>query len=208
MLAAELLGGPTFGLAFHHPTQLRDLLCRKGFGDLLLGGRRVVALRREQAGQQSALQLAEVHRLERLIGRVGRAATGGVAAVGLDDLGDHRDQTVVEIADIGVVRQQIQQHVPHGLDILGVEALGDLGGVIGQHRATAQRGWPPQVEQRVVGLSVVGTAQHRAGQTLADRLPITQIEHTEHLPGVDGLRGADRDSLPAKRVHEADKVPG
>ena len=38
MLAAELFGGAPLGLRFHHLAQLRDSLCGKRFGDLLLGG--------------------------------------------------------------------------------------------------------------------------------------------------------------------------
>ena len=50
------------------------------------------------------------------------------------------------------------------------------------------------------------TAEHRAGESLAQRLPVTQSEHRHHLPGVDGLRGTHRDALAAKGFDELDEV--
>ena len=64
------------------------------FGDLFLCRCRLVAVGRQQPGQQTSLEIVEAHRLERLIRRVRRAAAGVVAAVRLDDLGDHRRPTV------------------------------------------------------------------------------------------------------------------
>ena len=40
----------------------------------------------------------------------------------LDDGRDHRDKPLVEVTDVGVVGKQIQQHGPHRLDVLGVDA--------------------------------------------------------------------------------------
>ena len=52
VVAAQLLGGAALGLALHHLAQLRNALGRKSLGDLLLRRRRLVAVRREQPGQQ------------------------------------------------------------------------------------------------------------------------------------------------------------
>jgi hypothetical protein len=67
VVAAQLFGGAAFGLRLHHATQLIDALRRHRFRDLLLCRRRFVAVGGEQAGQQPALEIVEVHRLERLI---------------------------------------------------------------------------------------------------------------------------------------------
>lgn len=78
-------------------------------------------MRSQQAGQQAALKLTEIHRLERLVRRVRRAATGGVAARSLGDGRYHPHQPVVEFADVRVVGEQIEQHLPHGVSVLRVQ---------------------------------------------------------------------------------------
>ena len=83
-----------------------------------------------------------------------------------------------------------------------------VGVLVDQDRAATQRGRPPQVEHRVVGLAVVGAAQHRAGESLAQHLTVTQAQHGHHPAGVDRLRRADRNPLGAKRFHEPDQVAG
>ena len=77
---------------------------------------------REQPGQQLALQFVQRHRLERLIRRERRPAAGVVLAVGLDDLRDHRRQPLVHVGELGVVGEQVQQHLPHRLDVVGRQA--------------------------------------------------------------------------------------
>ena len=52
VVTAQLLGGAPLRLSLDHLAQLRDALGRKRLGDLLLGRRRLVAVRGEQAGQQ------------------------------------------------------------------------------------------------------------------------------------------------------------
>ena len=61
---------------------------------------------------------------------------------------------------------------------------------------------------RVVGLAVVGPAQHRTGDALAQHLAVAQPEHGHHPAGVDRLRGAHRNPLAAKRFHEPDQMAG
>ena len=119
VVAAKLLGGAPLGLGVDHSAKLRDPLRGKRFGDLLLGGRGLVAVRGEQSRQQLALQFIQGHRLERLIRRERRAATGVVFAVGLHDPGDHRHQPLVHVGELGIVVEQIQQHLAHGLDVVG-----------------------------------------------------------------------------------------
>ena len=109
VVAAQLLGGAPLGLGLDHLAQLRDALGGKGFGDLLLRRRGLVAVRREQPGQQPALEIVEAHRLERLVRRVRRAAAGVVAAVGLDDLRDHRRQPLVDVGQIFVVGEHVER---------------------------------------------------------------------------------------------------
>ena len=55
---------------------------------------------------------------------------------------------------------------------------------------------------------MVGAAQHRAGDALAQHLAVAQAERRHHLAGVDGLRRTDRDPLPAQRLDELHQVAG
>ena len=55
---------------------------------------------------------------------------------------------------------------------------------------------------------MVGAAQHRAGDALAQLLAVDEAEHRHHPTGVDGLRRADRNPLPAQRFDELDQVAG
>jgi len=74
-------------------------------------------------------------------------------------LGDHRDQPLIHVGELGVVCQQIQQHLAHRLDVVGRKLdVGIDGALLGDHRACAQRGRPPQVEHRVIGFAVLGPA--------------------------------------------------
>ena len=123
VVAAELLGGAPLGLGVDHFAQLGNLLRGKRFGDLLLGRRGLVAIGGEQSGQQLALQFIQGHRLERLIRRERRAAAGVVFAVGLHDPRDHRHQPLVHVGELGVVVEQIQQHLAHRLDVVGRQAV-------------------------------------------------------------------------------------
>ena len=124
VVAAELFGGAPLRLGLHHLAQLRDPLGRKSLGDLLLRRRRLVAVRRQQTGQQPALQIVQAHRLERLIRRVRRAPAGVVPAVRLDDLGDHCRQPLVHVGQLFVVGQHVEQCLPHRLDVVGRQAVG------------------------------------------------------------------------------------
>jgi hypothetical protein len=74
-------------------------------------------------------------------------------------LGDHRDQSLIHVGELGVVCQQIQQHLAHRLDVVGRKLdVGIDGVILCDHRACAQRRRPPQVEHRVVGFAVLGPA--------------------------------------------------
>jgi hypothetical protein len=53
---------------------------------------------------------------------------------------------------------------------------------------------------------VLGPAQHRAGETLAQHLPITETKDGHHLAGIHRLRRSNRNALPAKRFNEANQV--
>jgi len=211
VIAAQLLRGASFGLSVDHLAQLGYPLCGKRFGDLLLRGSGLVAVRREQPRQQLALEFVQRHRLERLVGREGRAAAGSVFPVGLDDPGDHRDQALVHVGEIGVFGQQIQQHLAHRLDVVGgqsVVVLRVVGLVVGDHRASAQRRREPQVEHGVIRLAVIRPAQHGARDALAQYLAVAQAQGGHHPAGIHRLRRADRNPRPAKRFHEADQVTG
>ena len=132
-----------------------------------------------------------------------------VAAVGLDDLGDHRDQTLVEFADVGIVGQQVQQHLPHRLDVPGVDLAG--GADVGiPRRAPCARRTPPghHRSNSASGLPVIRATEHRAGQTLAHHLAVGQIQHGEHLAGVDRFRRTHRNTFGTKGFHEPDEVAG
>ena len=122
------------------------------FGDLLLRRRRFVAIRGEQPGQQPALEVVEIHRLERLIRRVRRAAAGVVSPVGLDDLGDHRRQPLVEVREVFVVGEQVEQRRTHRLDVLGRQSLRPVLGVVvvedDRLRARAPRGTTGRTSRR------------------------------------------------------------
>ena len=54
-----------------------------------------------------------------------------------------------------------------------------------------QRSGKEQVEHRVVGVAVVGSAQNRARHALAQRLAVAETEHPDHPAGVHGLRRSD-----------------
>ena len=127
-------------------------------------------------------------------------------AVGLDDLGDHRRQPLVHVGQLFVVVQQVQQHLPHRLDVVGRQAFGRADVLVVEHRPGAQRRGEAQVEHRVVGVAVVGPAQHRARDALAQHLAVAESQHGHHPAGVDGLRRAHRNALPAQGFDELDQV--
>ena len=134
-------------------------------------------------GQQPALEIVEIHRLERLIRRIRRAAAGAVPAVRLDDLGDHRGEPLVQVREVLVVGQHVQKRRAHRLDVLGRQALrwtSASSSSSSNDRLRAQRRGEPQVEHRVVGLAVVGAAQHRTGDALPQLLPVPEAEHRHH----------------------------
>jgi len=207
VVTAELLGSAPFGLGVDHLAKLCNPLRRERFGDLLLGRCGFVAVGGEQAGQQLTLQLVECHRLECLIRRVRRTATGVVFAVGIHDLGNHRDQSLVHVGELRVVGQQIEQHLAHRFDVVGRQLhLGIDGAFLSDRRPGAQCGRPPQVEHRVVGFAVLGPAKHRTRQTFAQDLAVAEPEDSHHPAGIDGFRRAYRDALPAKRFDEAHQM--
>ena len=53
---------------------------------------------------------------------------------------------------------------------------------------------------------MVGATQHRARQALAEHLAVAQPQHRHHPTGVDGLRRADRNALPAQGFDELDQM--
>ena len=167
---------------------------------------------RQQPGQQLALQFVERHRLERLIRRVRRPAAGGVLAV----LPRRSGRSSPPAARPWSARSSFSASrsssiCAHRLDVLGGSRhvlSGRSSDVVvsSNDRPRAQRGGEPQVEHRVVGVAVVGAAQHRAGDALPQHLAVAQAEHRHHPAGVDGLRRTDRDALPAQRFDELDQV--
>ena len=199
VVAAELLGGAPLGLGVDHFAQLRDPLVRQvalaicswvGVGSSPYG--------REQPGQQPALQLVERHRLERLIRRERRAAAGAVFAVGLDDLRDHRDQPLVHVCQLRVVGEQVRAASARIASTSSAGSASSCGSPPSSSTTTVARAQcrgEPQVEHRVVGLAVVGPAQHRAGDALAQHLAIAQAERGHHPAGVHRLRRAHRNPL-------------
>ena len=207
MVAAQLFGRAPLRLTFDHLAQLCDALGGNGLGDLLLRGRRFVAVGREQAGQQPPLQVVQVHRLQRLVRRVRRTTAGVVAAVGLDDLRDHRRQPLVHVGQLVVVSQHVEEHLPHRIDVFGRQAVG-VRLVVVQHGPGAQRGGKVQIEHRVVGVAVVRPAKYGACKTLAQGFAVAEPEHAHHPACVDRLRRAHRDTLSAKGFNELDQVAG
>ncbi len=191
----------------HHLPQLRDALRGKRFGDLLLCGRGFLAVGCQQPGQQPALEVVQAHRLERLIRRVRRAAAGVVPAVGLDDLGDHRGQPLVDVGQLLVVGEHVDQCLTQRLDVVGRQTVAVRSASV-QHGPGAQCGREVQVEQRVVGLAVIRPAQHRARDALPQRRAIAQTEHAHHPAGVHGLRRTHRDPRAAQGFHELHQVTG
>ncbi len=206
VVTAELFGRPPFRLGLDHLSQLRDALGRKSLGDLFLRRGRLVAVRREQARQQPAFEIVEAHRLERLIRRVRRTPAGVVAAVGLDDLRDHRRHPLVHVGQVFVVGQEVEQRLPHGLDVLGRQALIVAVALVVEHGPGAQRRREVQVEHRVVGVAVVGTTQDRARDALAQHLAVAQPQHTHHPTRIDRLRRAHRNALSAQGFDELHQV--
>ena len=53
---------------------------------------------------------------------------------------------------------------------------------------------------------MIGAAQHRAREALAQHLAVAKPQHGHHPARVDGLRRADRNPLPAQRFDELDQV--
>lgn len=204
MLTAELLGGASLGLRLDHPAKLRDPLRGKRFGDLLLRRTRLFAVGRQQTGQQPALEVVQAHRLERLIRRIRRSAAGVVPAVRLHDLRDHRGQPLVEVGQFLVVGEHVDERLTQRLDVVGRQTLAVLR--VGQHGPGTQRGREVQIEQRVVGVPVIRSAQHRARDALPQRKPVAQTEHTHHPAGVHRFRRTHRDPGPAQRLDEFDQV--
>ena len=129
----------------------------------------------------------------------------------LDDRRDHGHQSLVEVADIRIVGEQIQQHRPHRLKVLRRQCLRSrrtLRMLVGQYRAIAEGGRPPQVEQGVVGNPVIGPAQHRTRQTFAQHLTVTQAEHRHHPASINSFRGSHRDAVGTQGFNKSDKVAG
>lgn len=53
---------------------------------------------------------------------------------------------------------------------------------------------------------MVGPAQDRAGQPLPQRLAVTEAQDGQHPPGIDSLRGSNRNTLRPKRFNEPNQV--
>ena len=132
----------------------------------------LVAVRREQPGQQPALEIVEAHRLERLIRRVRRPTAGVVAAVRLDDLGDHRRQPLVDVGQILVVGRACRAAAARiaSMSSGGRPSVVRLV-VVEQHGPGAERGREVQIEHRVVGVAVIrrGAAPRRRYPRAAPR---------------------------------------
>jgi len=185
--------------------QLRDLLRGKRLGDLLLAGCGLVAVRGEQPRQQLALQLIQRHRLERLYDeKMGRGWS--CICVTPHDPRDHPTKALVHVGQVAVLGEQIQQHLPHRVDIVGRQRIGPSSSasepprVRPTPRETTGRTW----RRRCRG-GRTGAAPRTRCPRAAPHDPPAQGGH--HRPAVHRLPTVHEIRF-AKGFHEPDQVTG